>query len=148
VLDLVLDYLTDYTGPEPKTLLVVEPDVARRERVLSCVEADDLQVQAVTTGAEALRTLGERRVDCVVLGSSAQDLADELLARDGPTEPPMTRLPVVVYDDGAPAEDTAGAWKRLANVCTVRRVHSPERLLDQTLFFLHRRVSQLPEARR
>ena len=31
---------------------------------------------------------------------------------------------------------------------TVRRVHSPERLLDQVCFFLHRSLAKLPEGKR
>src|SRR5262249_40742320 len=45
-------------------------------------------------------------------------------------------------------QEEEGSLKRLAEVCTVRRIHSPERLLDQTAFFLHRNVAKMPEGRR
>src|SRR5262249_5598452 len=38
--------------------------------------------------------------------------------------------------------------QKYAESLTVRRVHSPERLLEQAAFFLHRDVTKLPEAGR
>jgi CheY-like chemotaxis protein len=38
--------------------------------------------------------------------------------------------------------------KKLTEVCTVRRVHSVERLLDQTALFLHRKVADFPQRTR
>src|SRR5207248_394846 len=40
------------------------------------------------------------------------------------------------------------SWKKLSEVCTFRRAHSPERLLDQTAFFLHRKLADFPQRAR
>ncbi len=42
----------------------------------------------------------------------------------------------------------SASWKKLAEVCTFRRAHSPERLLDQAAFFLHRKVADFPQRAR
>ena len=56
---------------------------------------------------------------------------------------------MIVYGDGEPLPATrTAAGRRSAETCTLRQVHSPERLLDQTAFFLHRDVAKLPEAKR
>jgi CheY-like chemotaxis protein len=130
-----------------KSLLVVEPDAGRRGRILDCIDAEDVQVTAVPDGPAALQMLRERRIDCVILGPEASDVADGLADAGGPAEPALGRLPVIVYGDGQPVPDD-GAWKRLGEACTVRRVHSPDRLLDLTAFFLHRNVAKLPEGKR
>jgi CheY-like chemotaxis protein len=60
-----------------------------------------------------------------------------------------SRLPVVVYADGTAGDgDGDGRWKRAADVCTVRRAHSPDVLLDLATFYLHRPLAKLPEAQR
>ena len=41
--------------------------------------------------------------------------------------------------EGPPTED--GAWKRLAQFCTVRRTHSVDRLFDLSAFYLHRNAA-------
>jgi CheY-like chemotaxis protein len=55
---------------------------------------------------------------------------------------------VIVFGDGDVPPDGDPTWKRLSEVCTVRRVHSPERLLDLATFYLHRAVGKLPEGKR
>src|SRR6476659_6166097 len=55
------------------------------------------------------------------------------------------RLPLIVYGEGAYDE---GEWRRVSNLCTLRRVQSQERLLDYTLLATHRDVSRLTSSRR
>jgi signal transduction histidine kinase/DNA-binding response OmpR family regulator/HAMP domain-containing protein len=148
MLDGLLDHVGDYIGRSMKSLLVVEPETDRRARIVACVGADDVQVTAVPDSAAALQMLKERRVDCLVLGRDTPGLAEGLEAVAVAVEPAVSRMPVIVFGDGAVMHDEDGAWKRLGELCTVRRVHSPERLLDLTTFFLHRTIGKLPDAKR
>jgi len=84
----------------------------------------------------------------VIVGSQAPKLADELLAQGFSEDTAFGRLPVIAYIDEDQNLDHDGTWKRLTEACTVRRVHSPERLLDLTTFFLHRSIANLPETKR
>src|SRR5205807_1443057 len=106
----------------------------------------DVQVTAVADGAAALQMLGERRIDCVIMSPEAAELGDGFAVHGG-GDGLMQRLPVIVYGDVDPPGDGPG-WKRLAEVCTLRRAHSPDRLLDLSTFFLHRNVAKLHEDRR
>jgi signal transduction histidine kinase/DNA-binding response OmpR family regulator/HAMP domain-containing protein len=147
-LDALLDRLGDFVGRSLKGLLVVEPDAARRDRILENLDAADVQVTAVPAGRAALQMLRERRVDCIVLNPQLPDLTPQALAEEVGSGLSLPPLPLLVYGDGAGATDEDGAWKRLGETFTVRRVHSPERLLDQVCFFLHRDMAKLPEAKR
>jgi signal transduction histidine kinase/HAMP domain-containing protein/DNA-binding response OmpR family regulator len=149
VLDALLDQLGDFMSRTMKSVLVVDPDPERRNRILSTIGADDVQITTVADGRAALQMLQERRIDCVVANPHVSDLANGLLGGGVmPGEALYIRLPVIVYgDEEAPCEDD-NAWKRLGEVCTLRRVHSADRLLDVTSFFLHRPLVKLPEARR
>jgi CheY-like chemotaxis protein len=91
--------------------------------------------------------LRERRIDCMVLNPDLPDLTLAAFAEEVERDPVVNHLPVLVYGEGTAAQDEGG-WKRLAETLTVRRVHSPERLLDQASFFLHRNLANLPEAKR
>jgi HAMP domain-containing protein/signal transduction histidine kinase/DNA-binding response OmpR family regulator len=149
VLDKLLDKLNEFLGRSMKSLLVVDPDTERRGRILSSISLEEVQVTAVADGAAALQMLGERKIDCVVLSPEVTDLPGGLLAAGKGTEPVLDRLPVIVYTEGASAgDDGDGVWKQLAEICTLRQAHSPERLLDLTTFFLHRPLAALPENKR
>jgi CheY-like chemotaxis protein len=105
-------------------------------------------VTAVPDAAAALQMLRERRTDCVIAGADVPDLASTLLAAGEAAEPAVGRLPIILFGDGAAHPDGTGEWKRLADTCTVNCVHSAERLLDLTSFFLHLPVANLPENQR
>jgi HAMP domain-containing protein/signal transduction histidine kinase/CheY-like chemotaxis protein len=156
-LDELFDHLSEFLARPARHLLVVEPDPARRDQVKSHLADPEVLVTAVSDTSAALRTLADQPTDCIVLGPGAEDLTDGLLAT---TANPLgstgdgqagvcTRLPVIVYAEGA-APDPAGvgAWRRVADVCTMRRAHSPDVLLDLTTFFLHRPLAKLPESQR
>ncbi len=147
-LDALLDYLNDFVNRSMKSLLLVEQDAPRREQMLERLPTHDIQVTTVADGRAALQMLRERRIDCMVVSSELPDLTPEALAQGLAELPASGPLPVIVYQDGSGGEGVDDGWKRLAEVCTVRRVQSPERLLDQTAFFLHRNVTELAESKR
>src|SRR5262249_24417252 len=106
-----------------------------------------VEVTPVADESAALRQLTERTFDCLVLSSGANlnptQFADEPQRLDR-----INSLPVIVYGQGAAANGAQPGWKRLAEICPVRHAHSPERLLDQAAFVLHRDVALLPAAQR
>jgi HAMP domain-containing protein/signal transduction histidine kinase/DNA-binding response OmpR family regulator len=146
-LDDMLDRLNDFCNRQVKNLLVVEKDPSRRRELFDVLEGTEAQVTCVTDSG-ALQLLRERRVDGLVLTSGPANLDPEAFAqalRHGGTPLP---LPVIVYSDRAVGPREADGWKRFADIFTIRRAHSPERLLDQVCFFLHRSVAKLPEPKR
>jgi len=145
--DRLVDRLRDYLGRRQKSLLVVEPDAARGERIWSCIGGDDVQVTTVADGRGALQMLRERRIDCMILPPAMTDLSPEDFAEEVQREPVIEHVPVLVYGDGD-THDEEGAWKKLAGLFTVRLVQSPERLLDQAAFFLHRNLGGMNEGQR
>ena len=144
-LDQLLEELRAFIDCPMHGLLMVEPDAARRERILSAIPTEDFEVTAADDGPAALKALRERRVDCVILGPDVSRLTTQALAGEIGQEPGLRQPPVLVFEEGD-AED--GRWDELSRVCTVRRVRSPERLLDQAIFYLHRDVAKLPDAPR
>jgi len=149
VLDGMLDHLRRYLDRPARHVLVVEPDAARREQVVSRLAGPDVEVTTVADGTAAVGALASHPADCVVVGPGAGDVADGLLATIPPGDGVYSRLPVIVAAEGeSDAADEDGTWRRLSDVCTVRRVHDPDVLLDVTTFFLHRPLAKLPEAQR
>jgi CheY-like chemotaxis protein len=57
-------------------------------------------------------------------------------------------LPIIVYGDGDDPVEESSLWKQVAEVAVVKRVHSPERLLDHATRFLHRPIGALSERQR
>jgi CheY-like chemotaxis protein len=88
-----------------------------------------------------LATVKAQATDCVVVdGQSAAAL--NAISRAVSARQTFGRLPVIVWDAEHRLEQRAA---KAYDGLTVRHVHSRERLLDLVTFFLHRRVTRLPE---
>ncbi len=146
-LERLADDVKEFVGRAVKSLLVVEPDADQRDRVPALLGLDSVQVTTVTSGHEALQMLRERRIDCTVLGPRLPDMSLAEFAEGLDLSPAYARVPVVVRA-GADDEELDAGLRRLGETVAVRPVRSPERLLDQTAFFLHCPVAHLgPEKR-
>src|SRR5947209_8597883 len=66
--------LRDFVDRPVRSLLVVEPDDARRDDLPDFLGAEDVQVTAVADGREAIQMLRERRIDCMVLNPQLPDM--------------------------------------------------------------------------
>jgi CheY-like chemotaxis protein len=150
VLDQMLGALMAYRTEPARRLVVVEPDAERREQILAALAADDVRLDGVADEPAAQEALRQGKADCVVVGPGLPVPDCLALVEDVRSAPGLRPAPVILYQPGSPpAEEEDGElFKQLARAGTVRRVHSPERLLDQAAFFLHCDVAQLPEAAR
>jgi len=145
ILDAMLDHLKAFVDRPSRHLVVVEPDPVRRDQIRSRLAGPDVDVTAVASAG----ALSDRAADCIVLGPGSGDVADELLRAAPPANGVQTRLPVLVFADGELIlPDDADQWRRLSDICTVRRVHSPDVLLDLTTTILHRPLAKMPDVQR
>ncbi len=146
-LDAAFLRIKEYTAPRRKRLLVIEDDPSEQLSIQELLGYDDIDVQIVSTGAEALAAVSEQLFDCVVLDLRLPDMTGfDVLERFRDT-PSLNNLPVVVFTgkDLSPEEDAR--LRMLARSVVVKGVESPERLLDETALFLHRVVTDLPPAK-
>jgi signal transduction histidine kinase/DNA-binding response OmpR family regulator/HAMP domain-containing protein len=148
MVDELFDDLKAFLGRERRSLLVVEPDAARRARIVESLSGGDIDVLAVTDGEAALQLIGERPIDCLVLDPQASALSALRHPPSTIRRPP----PIIIYSEGEDGEGEQMAdsgWRTAeGDVLPVRRVYSPERLLDQAAYFLHQDLSKLPEGQR
>src|SRR5690606_41564034 len=62
-----LQRIKEYTVPRVKRLLVVEDDAAERMSIEELIRHDDVSIDTVGSGEEALEALRKTSYDCVVL---------------------------------------------------------------------------------
>jgi CheY-like chemotaxis protein len=151
VLDELLKQVDAHVRRTVKHLLVVEPNGERRQAVLEALDLEDIEVSAVADVDAAEKLLRSGAVDCAVFSPEAADHAEKRWQHEaGNGEAVVRRIPLIVY--GQATDEASGdgelPWRRLANRFLIRRVHAADRLLDWTVFFLHRRVAKLPDEQR
>ncbi|MGI8982685.1 MAG: HAMP domain-containing protein [Pirellulaceae bacterium] len=145
VLDQLLEKMEDFIARRSRQVVVVDANPERRARTASYLPEEEMQVTEVADGAAAAALFKNGPVDCIIASPEATVLLDNLAGSNGGFGNGLSRLPVIVYGEEA-CEDRD--WRRLSDACTVRRVQSPDRLLDFTAFFTHMNVAHLSDDKR
>jgi HAMP domain-containing protein/signal transduction histidine kinase/CheY-like chemotaxis protein len=147
-LEQLIDTIKDFVDRPVKDLLLVGVPSEKRERILDSIGSEDIRVTSIEGGEDALAIVGQRMIDCMVIGPDLGDMTSDVLVESIQRGPGSVALPVIIYTDGMVEDFGPSLPKRHGPLVTVRHAGSPERLLDQTAFFLHSPVGALPEAKR
>ncbi|GAB3101365.1 HAMP domain-containing protein [Lysobacter terrae] len=139
-----LQRIKDYTLPRVKRLLVIEDDAGERMSIEELIRHDDVSIDTVGTGEEALAALRSGTYDCAVLDLRLPDMSGfDLLDRVREIEH-LQNLPIVVFTGKELTSEENQRLKKAARSVIIKGVESPERLLDETALFLHRVIAELP----
>jgi HAMP domain-containing protein/CheY-like chemotaxis protein/signal transduction histidine kinase len=143
-LGAALSRIKDYAKPRRRRLLVVEDSTADQLSVRALLEHDDIEIQSVGQGAEALATLRGQSFDCVILDLRLPDMSGFEVLEKLSQDKAQRDIPIVVYTGKELTPEEDARLHTIARSIVVKGVESPERLLDETALFLHRVVADLP----
>ncbi len=99
---------------------------------------------AVKTGAEALAALQSNRFDLMVLDLEMPDMSGFDLLEQIKQDINYGFLPIIIYTSKELTLEETVQLQRVSEAIVVKDVHSPERLLDEIVLFLHRVQTNLP----
>ncbi|RUL73134.1 response regulator [Dyella choica] len=128
--------LLHFAEGRSRHLLVIDDDAAARRAVHDLLSLDDdVEVDEVGNGEEALEMIAGTGYDCIVLdldlpGMSGLELLEKL-ATSGSIPP------VVVYSGRELSREENLAVRQYTDSIVIKGARSPERLLDEVSLFLH-----------
>jgi CheY-like chemotaxis protein len=125
-----------------KLLLVGER--AHKPDLQAAIGGEDVQILAVTTGAQGLALLQNERVDAVAVEMQLQDMS---VLRFVEEVHKHAKPPIVLFDDRANGGEEVDL-SELSPAGIIRHASSLERLLDETVLLLHRPEAALSTAQR
>jgi HAMP domain-containing protein/CheY-like chemotaxis protein len=146
-LNVALDRIKIFATPRLKRLLIVEDNQLEQQSIVELLSHNDLEITTAATGGEAFQLLLDRSFDCCVLDLRLPDISGFDLLSQIQAEPSLRHLPVVVFTGQDLSAEDEKRLKSVAKSIVLKDVQSPERLLDETALFLHRVVTDLPEAK-
>ena len=147
-LEGALDRIREYAAPQTRHLLVIEDNQIERDSIVDLLGHDDIEIEAVGTGADAIAALNAQKFDCVVVDLRLPDVSGFELLELLRSHEGMTDVPIVVFTGKELAEDEELKLQAYAKSIVLKDVRSPERLFDETALFLHRVIEKLPEEKR
>jgi CheY-like chemotaxis protein len=131
---------------ESRELLLIEDNKVQRDSVRELIGNETAHVVEATNAQEAINLLKEQQFDCIVLDLMLPDISGFELIQQ--IRAKHERLPIIVYTIKDLTAEEEERLNRVAQTVIIKDVRSPERLYDQTAFWLHRDVSKLPEQKR
>src|SRR6185369_17664021 len=144
VVNEALAHLYQFADRAAKRLLVVMADSPLRNEYLSCLDSDtQIEMAASTQAARSL--LAEGGIDCLVTDGTVPGFGPEDVIETQEGRPLFRQLPIVLYCED---NSVGNEWQRAHSAFALREVHSLERLLDATAFFLHRGTAAMSEQER
>ena len=145
--------LDRFISRRARSALLVGGAVDQNDRLVELLgQGGDVELSHAATLNQARASM-ERNPDCVVLGleedgvDGSGSIAIPMLDWMGSSES-YAQVPVILYANRELTAEEEAAVNRHAGHMIVKGVHSPERLLDETVLFLHRVEAALPEEQR
>ena len=128
-------------------VLVVEGDALQRASVVQLIGDDDIKIDAVETGKQALELLQNTVFDCMIMDLTFSDMQGHELLQRMSTEEILSFPPVIVYTGRDMTRDEEIKLLKYSRAIIMKGARSPERLLDEVTLFLHKVESELPADR-
>jgi CheY-like chemotaxis protein len=147
-LTAAFDNLLGFADASSRNVLVVEDDVTQLSAMANLIQSGEVSVTAVASGTQALVALDDARFDCVIVDLGLPDIDGIELIERIKQHPAHERVPVIVYTGRELTEQEDGAIRRLSQSVIVKDALSPERLIDETSYFLNQVEARLPETKR
>ncbi|HEY6484999.1 MAG TPA: HAMP domain-containing protein [Candidatus Cybelea sp.] len=142
------DSLLGFVGDGSKNLLLVEDDITQLNAMIRLIESGEIAVTAVRSAAGAIEALTQQRFDCVVVDLGLPDLpGHELIAQMRRTASGAS-VPIIVYTARDLTRQEERQLAEISEAVIVKDAMAPERLLDETRFFLNQVESKLPSHKR
>jgi CheY-like chemotaxis protein len=128
-----------------KKLLIVEDNESQNKAIRELIGNGDVKCFSAYKGNEAYNMLLNDEFDCIIVDlnlpdMSGFDLLDKIKANEK-----FNTIPVVVYTGADLTKEEKTRLEKVASTVILKTVDSHERLLDETILFLHKIESKLPK---
>jgi CheY-like chemotaxis protein len=147
-LNLAFDAIHHSLERRTRKLLIVAEEEVRRDRWQEALGGSDVQIVAVGSGGEALAVVKQKYLDGIVIDLHLADIPAAQLVEEIQGEIGSHTAPILVCGPADPGVVVEAEIRRLARQSVVRYADSPERMLEETVLFLHRAESDLSDSQR
>ncbi len=141
----VFDDIEDFVNKKLKKLLIVEDNKTQSQAIRELIGNGDVKSHAAFSGKEAIDLLLGEDFDCVILDLGLPDMTGFDLLEKIKSNDILKDVPIVVYTGKDLSKEESGRLMKFANTVVLKTADSQERLLDETMLFLHRVESSLPK---
>jgi CheY-like chemotaxis protein/CHASE3 domain sensor protein/putative methionine-R-sulfoxide reductase with GAF domain len=141
----VFDRIEDFINKKLKKLLIVEDNETQNSAIRELIGNGDVKSFSSYSGREAYEMMSKEHFDCVIVDLGLPDMSGFDLLEKIKSDKKLNKVPIIVYTGKNLSKEENSKLMRFANTVVLKTVDSQERLLDETMLFLHRVESRLPK---
>jgi len=138
--------IENFTNKKLKKLLIVEDNQQQNQAIRELIGNGDVKSFSAYMGSEAYEMLEKESFDCMILDLGLPDMSGFELMEKIRANERLNKIPIVVYTGRDLKKEETARLSKLADTVVLKTVNSQERLLDETILFLHRVESRLPQS--
>jgi len=144
-LDEAFENIESFIAKKVKKVLLVSKRIQRKQQILDLIEGKDVTVITVDNQKDMRNHLQNGDIDCMIIDTSSEKKVCTTILKQFIDEDNshLSHIPIIVYADRELTHEEEVLLKRCENRVTIKSVHSPERLLDETTLFLHQLEAKL-----
>ena len=132
-----------------KRILIVEDDHVQLDNLVRIIsKLEGVETVGVNTGQDAINQLTSTTFDCMILDLSLPDMAGTELLRRMSIHDTLANPPVIIYTAKELSSEEESQLYEYSESIIIKKPHSQERLINDTLLFLHSVDDQLPSSKR
>lgn len=144
-LQRTFDKIEDFISKKLKKLLVVEDNENQNKAICELIGNGDVKSYSAYSGKEALQMMKSDQFDCIIVDLMLPDMTGFELLEDIKSNEQLKKIPIVIYTGKDLSKEENTRLMKFANTVVLKTANSHERLLDETMLFLHRVESKLPK---
>jgi len=140
-----VDKIEDFIRKKLKKLLIVEDNRQQNNAIRELIGNGDVKSFSAYAGLEAYEIMQKEKFDCIIIDLGLPDMSGIELLEKIKASDELNKIPIIVYTGKDMNREEAARLNKLANTVVLKTANSKERLLDETILFLHRMESKLPK---
>jgi CheY-like chemotaxis protein/signal transduction histidine kinase/CHASE3 domain sensor protein len=140
-----VDKIEEFIHRKLKKLLIVEDNRQQNIAIRELIGNGDVKSFSAYAGQEAYEIMQKEKFDCIIIDLGLPDMSGLELLEKIKASDDLNKIPIIVYTGKDLDKEEVTRLKRLANTVVLKTANSTERLLDETILFLHRMESRLPK---
>jgi len=143
----LFDDIIEFNDKEKRQLLVIEDNEVESSQIVRTLQEDNIEITIANTGKKALELLKDKKYDTIIMDYTLPDISGiDLINRINKKKNLLS--PVIVYSAKDFSKEELSQLNKMAGRIVLKDVHSLDRLLEETMMFLHVDYSKFPLEKR
>jgi CheY-like chemotaxis protein len=135
-LNLLFKDIIEFNEKDTKHLLVIEDNELESSNIVKSIQDEKIKVTIASTGEKAIELLNSETFDTVILDYTLPDISGLELIKKINTKKNQL-IPVIVYSAKDFSKDELSTLNKLSSSIVLKDVNSMDRLLEETMMYLH-----------